>query len=216
MADLVVAGAGMAGLVAAAHARERGASVLVLEKGPEPGGSMALSTGWIWRYRELERFRVECPGGDPTLQWLVWERLDDDLAWLERIAGPAWDRETGNPLTTGARFEPRELAAALVERVGEILCDEPLQRLPRDVPLVLATGGFQGNPDLVRRYVTPEADHLMLRANPWSAGDALELVLERGGRLSDGMDEFYGRNLAAAPQISPDNFVRLAQLYARL
>jgi hypothetical protein len=29
------------------------------------------------------------------------------------------------------------------------------------------------------------------------------------------MDEFYGRNLAAAPQISPEDFVPLAQVYAR-
>ena len=215
MADLVVAGAGMAGLVAAAHARERGASVLLLEKGPEPGGSMALSSGWIWRYRKLEEFRAQCPGGDPTLQWTVWERLDDDLAWLETIAGPAWDRDTGNPLTTGARFDPRSLTQALVARVGEILCDEPLRRLPSEVPVVLATGGFQGNRELVRRYVTAEAEHLILRANPWSAGDALELAVARGAELSNGMDEFYGRNLPAAPHISPAKFVALAQLYAR-
>jgi aspartate oxidase len=29
------------------------------------------------------------------------------------------------------------------------------------------------------------------------------------------MDEFYGRNLAAAPAIEPGDFVRLAQVYAR-
>jgi hypothetical protein len=33
--------------------------------------------------------------------------------------------------------------------------------------------------------------------------------------LSAGMDEFYGRNLAAAPRIEPEDFVRLAQVYAR-
>ena len=62
--DLVVAGAGMAGLVAAVQAVERGAAVLVLEKGDRPGGSMRLSSGFVWRYRDWERFRAECPAGD--------------------------------------------------------------------------------------------------------------------------------------------------------
>jgi succinate dehydrogenase/fumarate reductase flavoprotein subunit len=80
---------------------------------------------------------------------------------------------------------------------------------------VLATGGFQGDQELVARHVTPEARNLVLRANPWSSGDGLRLALEAGARLSVGMDEFYGRNLAAAPQISAEDFVPLAQVYAR-
>jgi len=78
VADLVVAGAGMAGLVAAAEAACRGARVLVYEKGDRPGGSMLLSSGVVWRHRELEDFRRECPGGDPVLQRLVHERLEVD------------------------------------------------------------------------------------------------------------------------------------------
>jgi phytoene dehydrogenase-like protein len=51
----------MAGLVAAARARELGAGVVVHEKGDRPGGSMYLSSCVVWRYREFERFREECP-----------------------------------------------------------------------------------------------------------------------------------------------------------
>ena len=47
----------MAGLVAAVEATERGADVLVLEKGDVAGGSMRLSSGVVWRYRDFERFR---------------------------------------------------------------------------------------------------------------------------------------------------------------
>ena len=79
MPELVVAGAGMGGLVAAVRARELGADVTVLEKGDRPGGSMRLSGGYAWRYRDWERFREECPGGDEALQRLVWERFDDAL-----------------------------------------------------------------------------------------------------------------------------------------
>jgi fumarate reductase flavoprotein subunit len=215
MADLIVAGAGMAGLVAAARARELGADALVLEKGDRPGGSMLLSSGFVWRYREWERFRAECPGGDPELQRLVWERLDDDLAWLESLGAQVATRETGNPLTSGARFDPAALTAALARRAGDIRLSEPLERVPEGVPLLLATGGFQGDRQLVRSYVTPEAESLVLRANPWSSGDGLRIALERGAGLSDGLDEFYGRNLAAAPRISSTQFVSLAQVYAK-
>jgi fumarate reductase flavoprotein subunit len=214
--DLVVAGAGMAGLVAAVQATERGASVLVLEKGDCAGGSMRLSSGFVWRYREWERFRAECPGGDRDLQGLVWERLDEDLAWLESLGAPARERQTANPLTSGLRFDPAALTDLLAARAGEVRLGEPLRELPAGTPVVLATGGFQGDRELVRRYVTPEADALVLRANPWSSGDGLRLGLKAGGALSDGMDEFYGRNLPAPPaRIGPGEFVSLAQLYAR-
>lgn len=216
MPDLIVAGAGLAGLAAAVHASERGASVVVLEKGDRPGGSMRLSSGVVWRYREWERFRAECPGGDPELQRLVHGRFDGDLAWLEQLGAPVVARETGNPLTTGLRFEPKGLTRILAARVADLRLREPLRELPDGTPVVLATGGFQGDRALVRRYVTPEAEHLVLRANPWSTGDGLRLGLEAGGELSAGLDEFYGRNLPAPPaRIAPDRFVGLAQLYAR-
>src|SRR6185312_9379843 len=107
--DLVVAGAGMAGLAAAARARELGADDVVHEKGTRLGGSMYLSSCVVWRYRDFERFREECPGGDPELQRVVWEGLDDALAWLEGLGAPVVARETGNPLTRGVRFEPKRL-----------------------------------------------------------------------------------------------------------
>src|SRR5215210_2892350 len=115
MADLVVAGAGMAGLVAAAEARRLGAEPLVLEKLERPGGSMRLSSGVVWRHREFDVFRSECPEGDERLQKLLFERLDADIEWLESLGAPAVERETGNPLTSGTRFEPRGLTRALVE-----------------------------------------------------------------------------------------------------
>jgi len=215
MPDLVVAGAGMAGLVAAARARELGADVVVYEKGDRPGGSMLLSSGVVWRYRDWERFREECPGGDPQLQRVVWERLDDDLAWLESLGASVVGRETGNPLTTGLRLDPRKLTETLASHAGELRLREPLTELPEGIPAILATGGFQGNADLVRRHITSEARNLVLRANPRSVGDGLRLALGSGAELSSGLDEFYGRNLAAAPQISPGDFVPLAQVYAK-
>jgi succinate dehydrogenase/fumarate reductase flavoprotein subunit len=206
----------MAGLVAAAHARAQGASVRVLEKGDRAGGSMLLSSGVIWRHREFARFRAECPEGDEALQRALFDRFDQDLAWLESLGAPVIRRGTGNPDTTGVRFDPAGLTKALLAAAGEVRLGEPLRSLPKGAPLILATGGFQANRALVRDHVTPYADQLLLRAAPWSTGDGLRLGVEAGAATSAGLDQFYGRNMPAPPaRVGEGEYVSLAQLYAR-
>jgi fumarate reductase flavoprotein subunit len=216
MSDLIVAGAGMAGLVAAAQARARGASVTVLEKGDRPGGSMLLSSGVIWRHRDFAQFRAECPAGDETLQRLLFERLDRDLDWVESLGTTPAERETGNAATVGRRFDTRDLTLALLSAAGrDVRIGDPLRELPGGGPLVLATGGFQADRELVREHITAEAESLLLRASPWSTGDGLRLGLQAGARHSAGLHEFYGRNMPAPPAtVAQRDFVRLAQLYA--
>jgi succinate dehydrogenase/fumarate reductase flavoprotein subunit len=189
----------MAGLVAAARARELGAEPLVYEKGSRVGGSMLLSSGFAWRYRTLEVFREQCPGGDPALQRLIVERFDDALDWLESLGVELLTRETGNPLTVGARFDPRQLVDVLGRdvRLGETTDD----------PTILATGGF---PVRLARELG-----LMLRANPWSEGDGLDLALRRGAATAGDLGEFYGRAMVAVDDIEEEDFVRLTQLYGR-
>lgn len=205
----------MAGLCAAARARELGASPVVLEKGTRAGGSMLLSSGVIWRYRSFEEFRAQCPGGDEGLQRLVFDGLDEGLEWLESLGAPVVTRDTDNPLTTGVRFDPQGLTDALLRAAGQVRLEEPVTVTVTVTgePLVLASGGFQGDPGLVERYVRPAAP-LRLRANPWSAGDGLRIGLERGASLSNGLDEFYGRNMADV-DFGEDGFVSLAQVYGR-
>jgi fumarate reductase flavoprotein subunit len=205
---LIVAGAGMAGLVAAARLRELGRDVVVREKGTRIGGSMLLSSCVIWRHREWEEFRRECPGGDETLQRLIFDRLDDAIEWLVTRGAPVVWEETGNPRTVGKRFDPRGLAAALAGEV-ELQSDS----LDGDDELILCTGGFAASDDLVTRHIRPAAS-LRLRAAPWSTGDGLRHALERGARLSSGMDEFYGRNMPDAPW-DETQLVSLSQLYGR-
>ena len=189
----------MAGLCAAARARELGAQPVVFEKGTRPGGSMLLSSGFVWRYRSYELFREQCPGGDPELQRLILERFDDALDWLEASGVELLTRETGNPLTVGARFNPRQLVEILARdvRLGEATDD----------PIILATGGFPAR--LARER------GLLLRANRWSEGDGVDLALERGAQTAGDLDEFYGRAMPAVDAIDEADFVRLTQLYGR-
>lgn len=199
----------MAGLAAAVRARELGASPVVYEKGTRAGGSMLLSSCVIWRFREWDDYRAECPTGDERLQRVVWEGLDDAIAWLESLGAPVVAHETGNPRTIGKRFDPRGLTEALVQAAGDVCLGETT-----DEPTILATGGFQGSAELVQEHIRP-AGELRLRANPWSAGDGLRYAVERGAELSAGMDEFYGRNMPDA-DFTEEQFVRLAQLYGRV
>jgi FAD binding domain len=206
----------MAGLVAGAEARRLGAEIEVVEKLDRPGGSMRLSSGVVWRHRDFERFRAECPGGDPELQRLVFDRLDDDLGWLESLGAPVVTRDTGNPLSVGVRFDPEGLTAALIAAAGEPRFETPLRELPERARVVLATGGFGASRELLREHVTREADHVFVRAAPGSTGDGFRLGLAAGGARSVGLGEVYARAMPAPPaRVAPAEFVRLSQLYAR-
>jgi succinate dehydrogenase/fumarate reductase flavoprotein subunit len=61
--------------------------------------------------------------------------------------------------------------------------------------VVLATGGFQGDPDLRRRLIGPGAESLLLRSNPHSTGDGLRIGLAAGAGESGALDSFYGHLL---------------------
>jgi succinate dehydrogenase/fumarate reductase flavoprotein subunit len=202
---LVIAGAGMAGLVCAARARELGLRPRVVEKGTRAGGSMLLSSCVVWRHVDFDAFRVECPGGDEALQRLIWERLDEALAWLVSLgANPVWD-DTENPRTTGKRFDPRALTELLARGV------ELETALPEEVekPLVLCTGGF------AKRLAAERG--LLLRANPWSDGAGLDFALARGAETTPGLGEYYGRAMPAPPaRIREEDFVPLSQLYGNV
>jgi succinate dehydrogenase/fumarate reductase flavoprotein subunit len=198
----------MAGLAAAARARGLGAEPIMLEKGDRPGGSMLLSSGVIWRYRSLEAFREECPGGDPELQRTIVERLDESIEWLESLGAPVVEHETGNPRTIGKRFETRGLTETLVRVIRDTsvrLSERGLT--PPQEALVLSTGGFPVR--LARER------GLLLRANPWSEGDGLDLAREGGAATTGDLGEFYGRALPAGVEVEEQDFIRLSQLYGR-
>ena len=237
---ILVAGGGLAGLTAALRAAELGARVTLLEKGDRPGGSFLLSSGYIWSYRDLPTYRREAPGGDTVLQKRILDRLGSGLDWLESVGGLPLSRETGNPLTFGARFAPEQTVAALVERIlasgAEIITATALDALTEDAgritgvrassrgrkvdyaadAVILASGGFAANPVLVGRYIIGGAGRMAVRAHARSTGDGFLAALEKGARASAGLDEFYGRNLPAPPAgFPPERFVEVSQLYGR-
>jgi len=69
--------------------------------------------------------------------------------------------------------------------------------------VLLADGGFQGNPDLVRRFISPQPEALVQRNAGTGAGDALMMAEAVGARLTDA-GAFYGHLLSRDALTKPD------------
>lgn len=226
--DIVVAGAGMSGLVAALTAAENGARVLVLEKGGQAGGSMRLAHGFVGTFDNIETARRLVPDGDELLQETIIEEVEDARQWLSRAGvgfGPYQHAapDMVSPEFSGRLMEPPQLIACMLRSLtaagADVRTHSPLHSLQLsggvvtgatvrfddrlvDVDtgaVILATGGFQGSPELVQRFIGPNAHHLYLRAQPYSTGDGLAAALAAGGTTSIGMHAFYGHALVSPP-----------------
>ena len=240
-ADVLVLGAGMAGLCAAVAALERGADVLVLEKGNRLGGSMALSNGIVWTFAREADVRRHVPDGDPALQDLLVAGLTDALQWLQAQGVELRPEQSWLGYGRGSEASPPQMTAALASRIerlgGRIRSATAVQSLATSNgavvgalafdaqgaveiqagSVILATGGFQGNAELLARYVTPHADAMYLRANPWSTGDGLLAALEAGAATTPGLDTFYGHAMTAPPaRFDAGGFQDMSHKYAPL
>jgi succinate dehydrogenase/fumarate reductase flavoprotein subunit len=220
---VLVAGGGMAGLCAALAAAQAGAQVTVLEKGTRFGGSMFLSNGIVWTYAREADVRRLVPDGDHALQDLLVTQLAPGLDWL-RAAGVALEpervwlgcgrgcaasgpqmtqalvdaiRARGGRLLTGASMLQLTMREGDVTGALVMTGEGPLQVSARSV--VLATGGFQGNAELLARHVSPHAGAMYLRGNPWSTGDGLLAALDAGAATTAKLETFYGHALTAPP-----------------
>jgi succinate dehydrogenase/fumarate reductase flavoprotein subunit len=79
---------------------------------------------------------------------------------------------------------------------------------------LIATGGFQGSPQLVSQHIGPGADNIFVRSNSFSTGDGFKLAQQAGGGTSRGLSTFYGHLLPSPLQrssVDPSQFIHLAQ-----
>jgi succinate dehydrogenase/fumarate reductase flavoprotein subunit len=232
--DLLVVGAGMAGLSAATRALQDGASVIVVEKGPIAGGS-ANYAGFIWTAPSVEIMREVNPNADPELSFKLVEDYAQAMDWVRSLGvevkppvsllgfGRGCQTDVANLLLTFQR-RVREAGELLLETRTECLLIERGRvcgarvttqsgeaRVIRARATLLATGGFGGNPELLAEHIHPQARNIPLRANPYSTGDGLRLGLSAGAILGHANAGFYGHVIPSQiPFEDPDEFVTLS------
>ncbi len=239
--DVLVVGGGMAGLCAAISALEKGANVLVLEKGTRFGGSMWLSNGLIWTFSSQADVRKHIPDGDEALQDFLVDSLPESLVWLVSQGVELEPEQSFQSYGWGRRSNPAQMTPALVNRVkalgGRIQLGTAMQSLLTEDgavtgvmafdangalevqadSVILATGGFQGNTELVARYITPYAESMYLRSNPCSTGDGFIAAVDIGAAVTPLLNTFYGHALTAPPaRFNALQFQDMSQKYGAL
>jgi succinate dehydrogenase/fumarate reductase flavoprotein subunit len=195
------------------RAIELGLEVVVVEKGDEVGGSAAFSAGIVWTAPDVGTARRVARDGDPALQRALVEGFDAAVARV-RDAGVAvserWTGQMGfgvaHHVEVGALLAQwrAALAGAVLTRtaVRELVVDADgavrgavLTRGDVEVDaraVLLATGGFQGDGELVGRLIGPGAERMPVRSNPGSVGDGMRLGRAAGASLSRSLSGFYG------------------------
>ncbi|WP_028219431.1 FAD-dependent oxidoreductase [Paraburkholderia oxyphila] len=234
--DLVVIGAGMAGMTAAARAADRGARVVVIEKAPRIGGSALMSGGILWTSSSDERMQLY-GGGSRLLGNVVRRAYPEAISWLKR---QGIKMSGARKVLSGFGYqidivEYLEECRRTVERTeGYVVCGTSVQSLLKgrsgeivgvrtvhsdgavDVHApytLLATGGYQGSAELRARYIHENARNMLVRANPHSSGDAIELALAVGAQTSEANRGFYGHLVSRSPSWGDERFFSLLAQY---
>ena len=236
--DVLVIGAGMAGLTAAARAALDGARVLVVEKAPAVGGS-ALFAGYVWTAPSRAVMAQVNPQGDVALRNAIVDRFDTGIEWIRSLGV-----EVGAPQTIlgwgrGMKFDTHqyvEAARRLVTDLGgvivtstrparlivglsgvegaDVVSAEDLSTSVRATSVVLATGGFQNSRELRTERIHLQAGGLPVRSNPVSDGAGLRLGSAVGAATGPPGAGFYGHLVPAGISLRAEEFVSLALYYS--
>lgn len=234
--DVVVVGAGGAGLAAAVSAAQAGASVCVLEKMPSIGGDTQRSAGFMavvdpgrqrpWGIEDSfslhihQTLRIGHDLGNPQLVRQMVEMAPGAARWLEAMGvmfeprvyeaeGTGWQRCI-RPMAARGDGYIRALSHEALRLGVEIYTNAAVMSLAPDRTgavrgvtvrlegstfpkfvsarngVILATGGFGANADLVRQWA-PELAELPTDSSASSTGDGL-LMARQLGALTEGME----------------------------
>lgn len=236
--DLLVVGGGIAGMTAAAAAADAGRAVTVVERADALGGSGQFA-GYIWTAPDHETMERVNPAGDGALKRALVDGFDDAVAWIGSLGvdcgprvpiigygrGHKFDtaqyvdacrkavRAAGGEIVTGASTE-RLLVDGGAVRGAQIRLADGTVRTVEAAATLLATGGFQADPELRARYLHAQARDVQLRSNPYSGGAGLRLAQQAGAEVGPGGAGFYGHLVPAGVALEPQLFVDITLYYS--
>ncbi len=98
-------------------------------------------------------------------------------------------RKRGGSLIRGAAVQALAMTNGTCVGVDALIEGKP-ERIEAKA-VIIADGGFSSNRDMVRKYITPRADSLLIRASHTAMGDGLRMAEEAGAKLH-GFGAFYG------------------------
>jgi fumarate reductase flavoprotein subunit len=224
--DVLVLGAGQAGLTAAVAAAQRGAKVLVLEKLAYAGGSTSMSSG-LTAYAGTDEQRalgiedsveslkadILATGQNKNDEALVEAYCREQLTtyrWLKDL-GVEYGHvhaASGQSVPRSHATDPSRMIDTLARRAEDlgarivygvrafqlIVADDEVTGVLCEVngsltsveagAVVLATGGFSRNLDLLERFV-PQMVHAIHGGSPGSEGDGLLMGWKAGADFRD-------------------------------
>lgn len=235
--DLLVLGAGMAGMSAAGYAAEHGAKVIVIEKAASSGGSALLSGGVLWTATSPGRLRLY-GGGNPDLGDVVLRNYGPGIAWLRRrgvailpavsvLHGRGYQIDILDHLRGCGHLVEQNGGYVVLETLTQNLLTDPGGTVIgartvhaegvidiRAKTTLLATGGYQNSAELRGRFIHANArDKLLLRSNPHSAGDGLQLATSVGAEASISSPGFYGHLVSESPSWGAPHLYTLLSQY---
>ena len=234
--DVVVVGAGGAGMTAAITAKENGKSVIILEKAAVPGGNSSRATGGMnaaaTHYQKEQNiedspelyYQDTMKGGhdinDPALVKTMAEQSSAAIDWLDSIGAPLSNigqaggastkrqhrpvDENGKILSVGtflvehlsATCKDKGIETKFNTRVDKILVedgkavgvhgktDDGTNVTIHAKSVVIATGGFGSNPDLIVKY-KPELKGYVSTNASTITGDAIAFLEDIGADFVD-------------------------------
>lgn len=149
-----------------------------------------------WLHAEGQRFiRINTSNQMKNLVLAPPRRFKAGLDWEGRGSDVLLRRLEENLKARGGEFHRGTRATTLLTADGGCTGIEAVQN-GRSIridarAIVLADGGFGGNLDLIRRWITPHADQLLIRSTASERGDCL-LMAEAVGADLTGFGKFYG------------------------
>jgi succinate dehydrogenase/fumarate reductase flavoprotein subunit len=235
--DVVIVGAGMAGLTVGSILADAGLSVVVLEKQKAVGGTARGSGGYVWTLPDLASARAQAVAGDPALQSVVYAEFSALIDWMLKLGvevqgpqpvmgGRGYHVDIGGYLD---RAERRILSRdGMISRgaaVGALLIDGSggacgvtvVDAAGDAIDLharwtVLATGGWVANPELTAEFLGLRREPMRVRASHANTGDGLTLARALGAD-SARSSLFYGHLVGAGIPLDDLMTMRTYGLY---
>ncbi len=242
-ADVVVVGAGGAGLSAAIKAAHLGMDVILLEKNSFVGGTTLMAEGmfavdshfqqeagieidkvdlfrrvqeynhWLSDSKILSRFFDESAAsidwleeigvkfmgvismGDSVQTWHIFDGLGE--GYIHTMHQAALDAGVNLLVSTPGK----QLVMEEGKVKGIIAETSEGKKLAIEAPVViLATGGYSDNPEMMEKYVGVDSDYTLQMGVPGRTGDGINMGISAGADTYYlGTAMFYGGNLKGVP-----------------